>query len=45
MAENRFPLIFGVLLGYKVLHDKAVVKELLKKTEEKIRQTRILGPP
>lgn len=36
MAENRFPLILGVLLGYRVLYGKTVVEELLKKIEEKI---------
>jgi len=36
MAETRFPLLLGVLLGYKILYDKMGIKEVLEDLEKKI---------
>lgn len=36
MIKTRFPLLLGVLLGYKVLYDKMGVKQILKRLEKEI---------
>jgi len=36
IIETRFPLVLGVLLGYKVLYDKMGVGQILRDLEKKI---------
>jgi len=36
MIKTRFPLLLGVLLGYKVLYDKMGIKQILKRLEKEI---------
>jgi len=36
MTEMRFPLILGVLLGYKVLFDKMRIEQILEEMEKEI---------
>ena len=36
MTETRFPLVLGVLLGYKILYDKMGVKQILEELEKRI---------
>jgi len=36
MAETRFPLVLGVLLGYEILYDKMGIKQILEELEKKI---------
>jgi len=36
MAETRFPLVLGVLLGYKILYDKVGIQQILEDLENKI---------
>ncbi len=36
MIETRFPLILGVLLGYKILYDKMDIKQILEELEKEI---------
>ena len=36
MVETRFPLVLGVLLGYKILYDKVGIQQILEDLENKI---------
>lgn len=36
MTETRFPLVLGVLLGYKILYDKMGIKQILEGLEKEI---------
>lgn len=36
MVETKFPLLLGVLFGYRILYDKTGIKQVLKDLERKI---------
>jgi len=36
MVETRFPLILGLLLGYKILYDRMGIKQILEELDKEI---------